>query len=56
MYASAVDTAEELLQHVQNCCSSVCSTSGMFQHVHQSKHCQAVACVAVQGQHFEHVL
>jgi hypothetical protein len=50
VYALAVDTAEELLQHVQNACTLVHST-GIFQHIS----IQAEACVTVQGQHLEYL-
>jgi hypothetical protein len=52
VYASVVDISEELLLRVQNCCTSVSHTTGIFQHIQQSTHSQA--CEAVKGQHFEH--
>jgi hypothetical protein len=48
VYASTVDTAEELLQRVQNGCTSVRNTPGIFQRVRQSIHHRAEVCVVLQ--------
>jgi hypothetical protein len=50
------DAAEERLQRVQNGCTSVRNTRGIFQRVRQSTHRRPEACVAVQGQQLEHLL
>jgi hypothetical protein len=51
VYAPA-DTAEELLQRVQNGFTSIRNTPDMS----QSTHRRAEACVTVQGQQFGHLL
>jgi hypothetical protein len=38
VYSSAVNTAEELLQHIQNYYTLVCNTPSIFQSTHQSMH------------------
>jgi hypothetical protein len=39
-----------------NGCMLVYNIPGTFQSIHQSMHCQAEACVVVQGQRYEHLL
>jgi hypothetical protein len=56
MYVSAVDAAKERLLRVQNGCTSVRNTPDIFSASVDPKHRRTEACVAVQGQHFEHLL
>jgi hypothetical protein len=51
LYASVVDTAEELLQHDEN----GSTLAGIFQNINQSM-CQAEASATVQDQYFEHLM
>jgi hypothetical protein len=46
-----MDTAEELLQYIENSCMLGFNVSGIFQLIHQSMHDQAKACLALEGQH-----
>jgi hypothetical protein len=47
MHTSAVQTAEELLQRVQNGCTSTINTPSIFQGVRYSTHRLAEACAAM---------
>jgi hypothetical protein len=55
-HASVADIVKQLLQHIHAGHTSMHNTSGIFQHVCQSMQHWAETCVAVQGQHFEHLL
>jgi hypothetical protein len=56
MYASAVATAEELLEGFRNGCTSARNTTGGSSARPPIHAYRAEICVALQGQHFEHLL
>jgi hypothetical protein len=56
VYATSVNTQQELWPRVWVACDTVKTSPGVFQHVRQSTVRRARACVEVEGSYFEHLL
>jgi hypothetical protein len=56
VYATPVNTQQELWQRVWVACDTVKTSPGVFERVRQSTVRSARACVEVEGSNFEHLL
>ena len=56
VYATPVETVEDLTARIFNACEVVQHTPGIFERVRQSMVRRCNACIELGGRHFEHLL
>ena len=56
VYATSVDTIDELTQRIENCCQQIRNKPGIFECVRSSMRRRAELCDEIDGEHIEHLL